>query len=298
MELNSVLKPTTTDPDATVKPRVLTETAETGVSEGAKPSKMAARRLVVGRTDRPIQPSGGITLESVIGLDERTRILDTEDAPWRMICALAIEGPWGNFVGTGWFVGPQTVVTAGHCVYERSQMGGWAEKITLTPGADGPEEPFAKIVSTRFESTDKWLANQDPDFDIGVIHLDEPIGEDHGWFGVLSLPDEELKDYQVNVSGYPGDKGGREQWWARNRVRGLSPRRIFYDVDTMGGQSGAPVFIVEEEGASPKVVGIHAYGVGANKPSTVKQEVNSAPRMIPEVVDLIQGWIDKKGGGS
>jgi V8-like Glu-specific endopeptidase len=177
-------------------------------------------------------------------------------------------------------------------------MGGWAEQITLTPGADGAEEPFPQIVATRFESTNKWLAGQEQDFDMGVIHLDAPISADLGWFTVASLPDKDLEGYQVNVSGYPGDKGGREQWWARNRIRGLTPRRIFYDVDTMGGQSGAPVFIVEEEGASPKVVGIHAYGVGGNKPTSIKQEVNSAPRIIPEVVELIQGWIANGGGGS
>ncbi len=295
MDLKPVSKPAT---ESAAKPRVLAEKVETDAPAGAQPSKSAAKRLVSGTSERPIQPSGGITTLSVIGLDERTRILDTEDAPWRMICALEIQGPWGGFVGTGWFVGPRTVITAGHCVYEPNQMGGWAEKIILRPGADGTEEPFGKIEATRFESTNKWQQSQDQDFDMGVIHLDQPIAADHGWFGVASYPDDYLKDRFVNVSGYPGDKGGREQWWAKNRIRGLTPRRIFYDVDTMGGQSGAPVFIIESEGAAPKVVGIHAYGVGGSKPTSLTQEVNSAPRIIPEVVELIQGWIDKNGGGS
>jgi glutamyl endopeptidase len=299
MDLKSVAKPADRGLESgQPKPRVVTETAETNAPDAAKASGPSARRLVVGRSAEPIRPKGGITLESVIGLDERTRIVATEEAPWRMICVLAIEGPWGNFVGTGWLVGPRTVITAGHCVYEPSQMGGWAERIVLTPGADGAEEPFGSITSTRFESTNKWLNDQDQDFDMGVIHLDQPIGDQLGWFAVASLPDNELEGYQVNVSGYPGDKGGREQWWARNRIHGLTPRRVYYDVDTMGGQSGGPVFIIEEEGAPPKVVGIHAYGVGGNKPSTITQPVNSAPRIIPEVVDLIQGWIDNGGGGS
>ena len=296
MKLTSVSKPAAeSDP---VPPPVLTTTAETATSKAAEPSKHASKRLVVGRTDKPIQPSGGIRLESIIGLDERTRILDTEDAPWRMICALAIEGAWGDFVGTGWFVGPSTVITAGHCVFEPNQMGGWAKKIVLRPGADGMEEPFGAIAATRFESTDRWIQNQEEDFDIGVIHLDKPIGAEHGWFSVASFPDADLEGYMVNVSGYPGDKGGREQWWARNRIRGLTPRRIYYDVDTMGGQSGAPAFIIEKEGAPPKVIGIHAYGTGGSKPSTINEEVNSAPRIIPEIVDLIQRWIDADGGAA
>ena len=60
------------------------------------------KRLVKGKSDRPIMPaSGALTLESIIGLDERTRIVETEDAPWRMICALEIDGPFGAFIGTG-----------------------------------------------------------------------------------------------------------------------------------------------------------------------------------------------------
>lgn len=280
------------------EPRVLTERLETPAGGAAAPSRLASKRLAVGKSDQPIHPPGGIGLESLIGLDERTRILDTEDAPWNMICALEIKGPWGNFVGTGWFAGPKTIVTAGHCVYEKRQMGGWAKEIIVRPGCDGAEVPFGPVKATRFESTKQWLATQAQDYDIGVIHLDAPVHDDIGWFGVSSLPDDDLLARFVNVSGYPGDKGGREQWWARNRVKGLSPLRIYYDVDTVGGQSGAPVFIVDKEGDTPKVVGIHAYGVGGAKPAHIKEEVNSAPRITPEVVELIQGWIKADGGAS
>ncbi|QAY79351.1 serine protease [Sphingosinicella sp. BN140058] len=275
-----------------------TEVITVEVPGAPQPDMPAPKRLRIGPSDQPITGDGPVKLESIIGLDERTQILDTQNWPWRMICALAIEGPWGNFVGTGWFVGPKTVITAGHCVYEPNAMGGWATKITLTPGASGSQEPFQSVVATRFETTDQWLNAQDPDFDMAVIHLDVALGSQVGWFGVASLPDATLQNFQVNVSGYPVDKGGRQQWWARNRIRGLTPRRVFYDVDTMGGQSGAPVFIIQSEGAAPQVVGIHAYGVGGAVPASVPQDVNSAPRIIPEVITLIKQWVAKDGSGS
>jgi V8-like Glu-specific endopeptidase len=97
----------------------------------------------------------------------------------------------------------------------------------------------------------------------------------------------------VNVSGYPGQPGdGTQQWWAKNRIREVTPRRIFYDADTSGGQSGAPVYIIESVGAPPTVVGIHAYGVGGT-PQSIPLQVNSAPRIIPEVVEQIEIWIDQ-----
>ena len=98
MDLKSVAKPVGDGAEAAA---AQTKTVQTNAPEAAT-SGPSSRRLVVGRSEERIQPKGAITLESVIGLDERTRIVATEQAPWRMICALAIEGR-GHFVGTaGW----------------------------------------------------------------------------------------------------------------------------------------------------------------------------------------------------
>lgn len=250
------------------------------------------RELVFGKSEQPLQPGTGLL--SVIGADERKRIRDTEQSPFRMVCALRINAPWGDFVGTGWFAGPRTIVTAGHCVVDRANMGGWADRIVVTPAQDGDEPPaLGSHTATRFSTVDRWEDARDPDFDIGAIHLDEPVGETVGWFGVGALTDDALLKSLVNVSGYPASPGGGvQQWWAKNRIGAVTPRRIFYDVDTSGGQSGGPVYIYERESmADPIVVGIHAYGVGGT-PNEIKLEVNSAPRIIPEVVEQIRNWVE------
>jgi glutamyl endopeptidase len=257
------------------------------------------RRLVVGKSDRPIQPSTGpIVTESLIGLDERTRIVSTTTAPWKFVCALDIDAPFGRFIGTGWVVAPRTLITAGHCVFDQNQMGGWAREIFVSPGQDREVKPFGTLKVVRFSTVDLWQQNQDPDFDMAALHLDQPLfGEGEG-FQVGAFPDGELKGFMVNVSGYPGTPGnGEEQWWAKNRIREVTPRRIFYDVDTSGGQSGGPAYIFHDENAPPIVVGIHAYGVGGT-PATIPMQVNSAPRIIPEVVEQIQAWIDSGSGGT
>lgn len=270
-------------------------------TKGNGVGKTVPRSVVVGKSGEPIPIETGLL--SVLGADERKRIRDTELSPFRMICSLRIKAPWGEFVGTGWFAGPRTVVTAGHCVFDSQQMGGWAKTIEVTPGHDGDEEPeLGPYTATRFSSVDTWLESRDPDFDIGAIHLDELVGNATGWFGIGALTDGELTNSYVNVSGYPAmPGGGRQQWWAKNRVRAVTPRRIFYDVDTSGGQSGGPVYRYETEGGEPQVIGIHAYGIGGT-PAAINLEVNSAPRMIPEVVEQIRAWIaddtDKDAGAT
>ena len=226
--------------------------------------------------------------------DERTRIVDADDAPWRMICSLSIKGPWADLLGTGWLVGPKTIVTAGHCVFSSKEMGGWATSITVKPSVDaGTPVPFTAVEATQFRTLDVWKNTLDADFDIGAILLDQPLGDTLGFFQVASMTDDQLKDRLVNISGYPADPGnGEQQWWAKNRIKSLTPRRIFYDVDTTGGQSGAPVFILDDPAAAPTVVGIHAYGIGGT-PESIAMQVNSAPRIIPEVVAKIREWIDE-----
>jgi V8-like Glu-specific endopeptidase len=202
----------------------------------------------------------------------------------------------GGAIGTGWLVGPRTVVTAGHCVHHQGFFGGWASVIEVSAGRNGPDFPFKTVKATRFSSVDLWVESANPDFDIGCIHLEEPLGDQVGWFAIGSLTPAELENHMVNISGYPGDRGaGTEQWFHVNRVLSVGDRRIFYDVDTMGGQSGSPVWIHEKEGAPPIAVGIHAYGTGGT-PFDLGIVANSAPRIIPEVFEQIEAWVKADNG--
>ena len=168
-------------------------------------------------------------------------------------------------------------------------MGGWARTIKVSAGRNGREFPFDTLTATQFSSVDRWEQNHDPDFDYGAIHLPSALGEAVGWFAVTAASDADLARRQVNISGYPGSPVfGAEQWFHSNGVLRTTQRRVFYDVDTTGGQSGAPVWIQPENDDEPVVVAIHAYGVGG---APVGQPANSAPRIIPEVLALIEGWV-------
>lgn len=267
-----------------------------GANAATDPAGNAVKRLVFDDIGEPASAA-----ESIFGSDERTRIVDTTVAPWRMICQLQIEGPMGSTVGTGWLAGPRTIITAGHCVFDTPELGGWATTITVTPGMQDGVAPFGSFVATRFQSLSHWIDGRDADFDIGVIHVDKVAGQDDpgdklGFFGVASLPDATLLNRMINISGYPGDKVdaanriGTQQWFARNKISRVTARRIFYVVDTMAGQSGGPAYTIDSPGAAPKVVGIHAYGAGGT-PASLGIEANSAPRIIPEVATQIRAWV-------
>lgn len=256
-------------------------------------SRAAAALLTHGKSETPIVSSGSGGVESVIGTDERQRIFDTDLAPWRMNCALRLFNTSGSAaVGTGWMAGPKTIVTAGHCVHDSDFFNGWASRIKVSAGRDANTLPFGTVTATRFSALSTWVNSSDPDFDIGCIHLDEPLGDKTGYYGFAALPASDLSSHLVNVSGYPADLAqGTKQYFHANRVLHVSDHRIFYDVDTFGGQSGSGVTIKETATSDPVVVAIHAYGTGGT-PFNLGITANSAPRITSAVFDIIQAWVD------
>lgn len=271
----------------------------TGTAD-ARPAGSAEYFLKQGKSAQPI-------LESVIGEDERARVLDTAALPWRMICNLNIVGSLGAGTGTGWLVGPNTILTAGHCVHDR-RIGGWATQVTVTPGLNRDVHPFGQVVARRYSAMRKWVEEQSPDDDIAVIHLDAdatPIGRQSaalgaelGTFGIAVKRDEELQGAFVHVAGYPGEAArgfGRELWGHRSTITSVTERRLFYDVDTSAGQSGGPAFIVEDDPARPIAIAIHAYGIGGT-PASLGIIANSAPRITPALFAIIERWIDRGSG--
>ena len=227
-------------------------------------------------------------LEVVIGPDDRLRVTDglTQNYPWRCICALRIVAgdntPW---IGTGWLVGPRTVITAGHCVYMHPR-GGWVRSIKVVPGRDGAEQPSGECVATDFRSVRGWTRDRLRTHDYGAIILPEEcrFGDDLGHFGYGAQEDGVLRRTTVNLSGYPGDKmpPGTQQWFHAREIQRLTPRTIVYQIDTAGGQSGAPVWWLMEDGRRI-AVGIHTNGDIAG---------NSATRITADVAANIEAWAD------
>jgi V8-like Glu-specific endopeptidase len=199
-----------------------------------------------------------VAMEVIIDRDDRIRIRNTTRNPWRRICALQIEFPNGVFRGTGFLVGPRSVATAGHCVYMHSQ-GGWARKITVIPGCDGSTKPYGQVESRSFRSVGGWVNQRKPEYDYGCIVLPSSgFGANLGSFGFAAVNSNTLLSKTAVLAGYPGDKPFAELWGMARRIKKVTRQTLVYDIDTMGGQSGAPVYI--KRNGQVYVVGIHNYG--------------------------------------
>jgi V8-like Glu-specific endopeptidase len=203
--------------------------------------------------------------ESVCGRDDRVKINNTTSIPWRLNCQLIITKANGaKSRCTGWFIGPRTVMTAGHCVYSHAS-GGWARKIEVIPGMNGPSKPFGSQVGTSFRSVKGWTKKKKAAYDYGCIILpNDSLGRRIGWFGFASLSAKSLKNLLVNNSGYAGDKPFGTQWYNAGRITKVTARRLLYMLDTFGGHSGSAIW--RYRSGKRHAVGIHGSEVAPTKP--------------------------------
>ncbi len=217
--------------------------------------------------------------ESVCGSDERTRISPCTSTPWRWNAKLVITLANGQVAGgTGWFIGPRTVMTAGHCVFSAAH-GGWVRSIRVIPGMDASSEPFGSQVGTSFRSVTGWTSSGNAEYDYGAIILPNGnLGNAVGWFGFAALSDSSLQNLFVNTAGYAGDKPFGTQWYGAGNITQVTARRLFYMIDTFGGQSGSAVWRLLN--GQRHAVGVHGYGGCPNK----------AVRITGEVFNNMMAW--------
>lgn len=219
--------------------------------------------------------------EVIIGTDDRVRISPTTSFPWRAICALRITAADNTrWIGTGFLVSPRTVITAGHCVYMHAH-GGWPKSVEVIPGLNDTLRPYGSCVGTSFRSVNGWVNDKKREYDYGAIILPRDCrpGDKTGVFGFAVKDNPYLLSSYLNLSGYPGDKGGNQQWFMARKAKSLAPRVIYYEIDTMGGQSGSPVWV--KVGNARYAVGIHTNGLVTG---------NSATRIVLPVFNNIQAW--------
>lgn len=230
------------------------------------------------------EASFGIAPQAIIGQDDRVQIQATGSYPWRVHCSLRITARDGSqWIGTGWFCGPRTVITAGHCVFIKNSgvagRDGWVRSITVIPGRNGATQPYGSVVSTDFRTVAAWANSANHEYDYGAILLPTPLGNQTGWLGFGAYSDATLLASTANISGYPGDKPAGTQWYHARRVTSVGPRKVYYDVDTVGGQSGSAVYRIAN--GARHAVAIHAYG-GATS--------NSGTRITGEVHNNLMAW--------
>ena len=236
------------------------------------------RRLVaLPDAGRRREASGESAAEIILGWDTRERLYTTT-YPARAKVLITFSA--GRCSGT--MIGPDTVATAGHCVHSGGSFGSWypTDSYRIYPGRDGAASPYGVCTARNIHSVVGWTSNGDEEYDYGAIKLNCTVGNTVGWFGFAAT---EPTNLPTIIGGYPGDKQ-LTQWTSSDRVRAFSVRQIFYNNDTIGGQSGSGVW---HDPTGPYIFGIHAYGThGAGNHALY----NHGTRITSAVANNLLAW--------
>lgn len=245
--------------------------------------------------------------EKVVGADGRIApgALERDLYPWVRICRIRMRCPdqggvpsREHCIGTGWFAGPKTIITAGHVVFDND----WPGRSSISPAWGAAADiwigyhrgtALAHALSTDFRVASAWwdylhnrpvASEKRLQTDLGCIQLSEPLSDLTGFFDVTAIKDRDVTGREITVAGYPIDRDDAQVLHSgKGPVKDRSGEIFYHHADTGNGQSGAPVWL-SETSAQPSIVGIHTGG-------DTSQGRNWAVLVTPAVKALIAGWV-------
>lgn len=230
-----------------------------------------AQRLLLDPYYQPSDPVGALREQIRMfaeGLNWFLGVDDTSSFPHSAICAVRTADDEEH--GSAFYIGPNLLLTAAHVVEDQSEL-------IIVPGKRGSgagTEPYGRFtVSASDWSIHPSRRRGNSSFDMALIRTSQsaPNG---AWFDLL----EELRQSRpegVVVCGYSVYSessrtlpdlvnrhiDGGKQHMHGGHIRTLQDETFGYDIQTLGGASGSPVYWIEDAGIPiAHLVGVHVAG--------------------------------------
>jgi V8-like Glu-specific endopeptidase len=232
--------------------------------------------------------------QSVFPGDGRVQVTNVGAYPWRALVYLEDRTFFGLQADGGWcsgaFVGPNVILTAAHCLYDRDR--GWVASIRAVPGKNGGAEPWGSQFVSRFVVPNEWVTIGGPDYDYGIAVMpDTTLGARVGWFQMAALTDATLarSDLVVALTAYSGDKPSGTLWHeAQSGLALLGSTQLFYWLSMRPGASGGPVWRTADQ----SIVAINTYERLASVTPKIPDSTrpNFGRRVDAGLVSSVTGW--------
>jgi V8-like Glu-specific endopeptidase len=264
-----------------------------------------ARRIIIDDEEKITvdvqRGAGGEAIDSRVAVQRD----DLSGLPFSAIGQILVQFPSGAAIGTGFLVHPRLVLTAAHVLLSPSL--GRAVRAEFTPGcraAGLPVKPGAvksqPVSPDRLRVSEAWARGDTAlASDYGALLLPDAVAfADCGVLSLAPVTEEFVHRHAVRgspgfiVAGFPEDKPRGTQWYGSGALLLSPPAAIKHVIDTMPGQSGAPLIAIVVSkaggGRTVRAVGIHS------RPAEFSRNYNEARRIDERVLQDVRRWIDER----
>ncbi|RAL21081.1 trypsin-like serine peptidase [Thermoflavimicrobium daqui] len=220
------------------------------------------------------------------------QVTNTTSAPNNAIASLVVEFPDGDYLCTGFYVDNNTMITAGHCVYD-TLSNTPANAIYYFRGQNGYHFPYDSGATSAFWVNAGWVNTTTPSRDTMYIkdakHDFAAVRTDvvsNSWFDIRST--NHAVGEQVLAHGYPaeGSYDGNYQYKSLGKITSLTnwPNAIQHNGYVLGGMSGGPIWNTKVGWTA--VISLNSCGSNADS-------ANYGPRFTGSTYDRIVYWMSR-----
>ncbi|KAK3312300.1 trypsin-like cysteine/serine peptidase domain-containing protein [Apodospora peruviana] len=206
------------------------------------------------------------------------------------------------YMGTGWLISPDILVTAGHNVFHWSSPKGMGRAVHIKCyiGYQGENSLNSRDVQSRIGKSvvvpAEWLASKENRHrDVAFIRVDHPFSGNLRPFSYKPTP--KSGNELLGVVGYPGDRAlgdvgrGKQEPGAHMyeefdstayslQAGNSNPLSMLqYQISTFAGQDGSPV--ISRSGRGLNVIGTHVHAAGdKNQATTIGSDSNDYDSLL------------------
>ncbi len=223
---------------------------------------------------------------SNISVPSRSIIGGTDDREWEdsLKCVVGVRTSTNSNRGTAFILDSHTIMTVAHVLYDNDDYNNHTNP-HLVSGlqfkiySDHNTQDNSKIITPlEYHIPDKFIYDSNnPNversaYDYAIVRVEEDLSDYvnlefklgamrngmlntrklyvTGFGGAGSYVNNDNKDVKTTGSGYLKSSDQSPEMWNKH---------LYYDIDTIGGNSGSPVYLYDSSG-NKTVIAIHGYG--------------------------------------